>query len=142
MYKTKFQETVALSSTEAEFTAACDAGRAILYIRSILDEINIPQDDATVIYIDNNGALLMANAQQPTRRTRHMDMKKFVIQDWVERDLLLFKRITSPNNYADPLTKTMTKDLHYRHNDYNLGKIIPPYCNIAEMKHLLAPHPS
>ena len=31
-YKTKFQETIALSSTEAEFTAACDAGKSILYI--------------------------------------------------------------------------------------------------------------
>ena len=121
MYKTKYQDTVALSSTEAEFAAACDAGRAVLYIRSILDEINIPQDAATTIYIDNNGALMMANAQQPTRRTRHMDMKKFVLQDWVERDLLLFKRISSTDNYSDSLTKPMTKDLHYRHNDYTMG---------------------
>ena len=36
---------------EAEFTAACDAGKAILYIRSILDEINVPQDKATTLYI-------------------------------------------------------------------------------------------
>ena len=38
-YKTKFQDTIAISSTKAEFTAACDAAKAILYIRSILDEI-------------------------------------------------------------------------------------------------------
>ena len=65
-YKTKFQETIALSSTEAEFTAACDTGKSILYIRSILDEINVPQYEATTLYIDDNGTLLMANAQQPT----------------------------------------------------------------------------
>ena len=57
-----------MSSTEAELTAACDARKAILYIQSILGEINIPQDEATTIFIDNNGALLMENAQQPTRR--------------------------------------------------------------------------
>ena len=56
-----------MSSTETEFTAACDAGKAILYIRSILDDINIPQEEATTLFIDNNGALLTANAQQPTR---------------------------------------------------------------------------
>ena len=67
-YKTKFQDTIAMSSTEAELTAACDARKAILYIQSILGEINIPQDEATTIFIDNNGALLMENAQQPTRR--------------------------------------------------------------------------
>ena len=51
----------------------------MLYLRSILDEINMPQDQASTIYIDNNGALMMANAQQPTRRTRHMDIKKIII---------------------------------------------------------------
>ena len=65
-YKTKFQDTIAMSSTKAEFTAACDAAKAILYIQSILDKINVPQDEATTLFIDNNGALLMANAQQPT----------------------------------------------------------------------------
>ena len=65
-YKTKFQDTIAMSSTKTEFVAACEAGKAILYIRSILEEINIPQNEATTLFIDNNGALLMANAQQPT----------------------------------------------------------------------------
>ena len=89
LYKTKYQPTIAQSSTEAEFTAACDAGKAILYVRSILDEIGINQDLATSLYIDNNGALLMANAQQPTKRTKHMDIKNFGLLDWVERDLLI-----------------------------------------------------
>lgn len=127
VYKTKYQDTIALSSTEAEFTAACDVGRAILYVRSILDQINLPQDNATPIFIDNNGAMLMANAQQPTRRTRHMDMRKFILQEWVQRDLLIFKRIKTIDNYADSLTKALPKDLHYRHNDYILGKKVPKY---------------
>jgi hypothetical protein len=66
LYKTKYQDTVSLSTTKAEFTAACDAGKSILYVRSILDEIQLPQEQATVLYIDNNGALMMGNAQQPT----------------------------------------------------------------------------
>jgi hypothetical protein len=76
-------------TTEAEFTAACDAGKAILYVRSILNEINMPQDAATILFIDNNGALMMGNAQQPTRRTRHLDLKKFAILDWIQRDLVV-----------------------------------------------------
>ena len=72
-YKTAFQATVALSSTEAEFIAACEAAKIILYIRSILDDINVRQESATTLYEDNQGALLMANSGQPTKRTRHMD---------------------------------------------------------------------
>jgi hypothetical protein len=85
-YKTKYQDTIALSSTEAEFTAACDAAKLILFFRSLMDDLNIPQNNTTILYEDNNGALLMANAQQPTRRTRHMEIKKSALLDWVERD--------------------------------------------------------
>ncbi len=65
-YKCKYQDVIAHSSTEAEFTAACDAGKLILFFRSILDDLGLEQKNATVLYEDNNGALLMANAQQPT----------------------------------------------------------------------------
>jgi hypothetical protein len=36
-YKTKYQDKHALSSTEAEFTAAAEAGKYILYVQSILE---------------------------------------------------------------------------------------------------------
>jgi hypothetical protein len=58
---------IAHSSTEAEFTAACDAGKMILYFRSLLADLGVEQKQATVLFEDNNGALLMTNAQQPTR---------------------------------------------------------------------------
>ena len=47
----------------------------ILYVRTILEQIGLPQINATTLYEDNKGALLMANAQQSTKRTRHMDIK-------------------------------------------------------------------
>lgn len=65
-YKTRYQDNVALSSTEAEFIAACDAAKMTLYLRSILEETGIEQHHATLIFVDNTGALLMANAGQPT----------------------------------------------------------------------------
>ena len=68
-YRCKYQDVIAHSSTEAEFTAACNAGKMILFFRSILADLGVEQYDATVLYEDNTGALLMANAQQPTQRT-------------------------------------------------------------------------
>lgn len=135
-YKTKFQDTVALSSTEAEFTAAAEAGKYILYVRSILDQLGIPQDEASTLYEDNQGALLMANAQQPTKRTRHMEIKTFALQEWVERDLIRLKRINTTDNYADVMTKATGRTLFYRHMNYILGKVIPSYCrqNLSILK--------
>jgi hypothetical protein len=53
LYKTKFQDTIAMSSTEAEFTAAADAGKYILYVRSIIEQLGVPQQIATTLYEDN-----------------------------------------------------------------------------------------
>jgi hypothetical protein len=46
-YKTKIQPTVADFSTEAEFMAAYDAGKMILFVRSILWDLGIPQEAPT-----------------------------------------------------------------------------------------------
>jgi hypothetical protein len=87
-YKTKFQPTVALSSTEAEFMAACDVGRMSLFMCSILWDLDIPQEAVTITYEDNDGCTAMGDAQKPTARTRQINIKYFALCDWVERGLL------------------------------------------------------
>jgi hypothetical protein len=126
-YKTKLQPTVALSSTEAEFMAACDAGKMILFVRSIMWDLGIPQQAATILYEDNDAATAMANAQKPTTRTRHMDIRYFALSDWVERDLILLERIHTSINESDHLTKSLERTLFYRHVDYIMGHIPPMY---------------
>ena len=37
-----------------------------MYIRSILDELGLTQEQPTEIQVDNQGARYLANAQQPT----------------------------------------------------------------------------
>jgi hypothetical protein len=76
-YKCRFQPTVAGSSTEAKFMAACDTGKMILFVKSILWDLNIPQEAATLLYKDNDACTAMENAQKPTPRTRHIDIKYF-----------------------------------------------------------------
>ena len=87
-YKAKIHPTVAGSSTEAESMAAYDTGKMILFVRSILWDLDIPQEAATVLYEDNDACRAMGNPQKPTPRTRHMDIKYFSICEWVERNLM------------------------------------------------------
>ena len=84
---------------------------------------------ASVLYEDNQGALLMANSGQPTRRTRHLDTRYFALQDWVENDLLTLKRVNTADNEADILTKVVGRSLFTRHSDYIMGKVIPEYAS-------------
>ena len=82
-WKGRLWPTVAHSSTEAEYYEANDAGRQCLYCRSIMWDLGIPQEAATILYEDNDGATAMANAGKPTSRTRHIDIKFYAIQEWV-----------------------------------------------------------
>lgn len=120
-YKTKFQHAIALSSTEAKWVAACDTGRMILYYQALLDDLSIPQHQATIMFEDNWGALFMANAQQPSNRTRRIDIKTFALTDWVEQDLMLLMDVLTSENCADHLTKALPKTLFYRHTDTLMG---------------------
>ena len=131
-YKTKFQPTVALSSTEAEFMAACDVGRMSLFVRSILWDLDIPQEAATIAYEDNDGCTAMANAQKPTTRTRHIDIKYFVLCEWVECDLIHLERIDTSINIADHLTKPLSRILFHRHADFLLGHVPPKYSPVYQ----------
>ena len=88
VYKTWFQSTIALSSTEDEFVAASDARKMALYLHTLLDKIGVPHQEAFLLYEENSGAFLMAHAGNPTERTQHIDIRHFALLDWVERDLV------------------------------------------------------
>ena len=134
LYKSLFQSTITLSSTEAEFIAACDAAKNILYVRSILNDIGIPQHQASTLFEDNQGALLMATAGQPTKRTRHMDIKYFALQNWIDRDLIALKHIATHDNESDAMTKNLGRTLFYRHIDYIMGKTLPTYVKSTNLQ--------
>lgn len=140
-YKSKFQSIMAHSSTEAEFIVMCDTAKMILFFRSLLHYIGIEQSDATILFDDNTEALLMANAQQPTCRTRHMDIKHFTLLDWVERDLLVLEAISTHDNAADAMTKTLTWQTFNRHSYTYMEVRIPDYCaGSQDIQHLHTLH--
>ena len=126
-YKTQLLKTVAQSSTEAEFMGACHAGKLILFVRSILWDLGIPQRAATLLYEDNDACTAMANAQKPTTRTRHMDIRFNVLCQWVEQDLIKLERVDTSVNMLDHYTKQLGPTLFHRHIDYILGHVPPTY---------------
>jgi hypothetical protein len=93
--------------------AACNVGRMCLFIHSILWDLDIPQEAATVAYEDNNSCTSMGNAQKPTPHTHHIDIKYFALCDWIERDLIILERIDTSINLLDHLTKTLSRILFH-----------------------------
>ena len=75
----------------------------------------------------------MANAGKPTRRARHLDLKYFALQDWIENDLLFLQWVSTTNNCSDSLTKSLGRILQYKHMDYIMGRVKPKYSHKNDM---------
>ena len=58
--------------------AAYEVGKMLLYMRSILWDLDVPQEASSWLYEDNDACTAMANAQKPTSRTHHIDRKSVV----------------------------------------------------------------
>ncbi len=107
--------------------AACDIGKTIQYIQSILWDLNIQQEVATILYEDNDGCTAMGDTQKPTPQTTHIDIKYFLLCEWVERNLMILDCIDTSINMADHLTKALQPTLFHHHADYLLGHVPPTY---------------
>lgn len=52
-YECKKQCTIALSSTEAEYIAICEASKEAIYLKNLLFELNCRNESPVLIYNDN-----------------------------------------------------------------------------------------
>ena len=74
----------------------------------------------------------MVTAQKPTRRTRHIDMKQFVILHWSEEDLISFTDCPSSLLIADSLTKQTGRTKFYEHMDIIMGLRRPKFSTATQ----------
>ena len=81
----------------------------------ILMDLQIPENQPTPIYQDNKSAIKIINHKIPTPRTRHMEIKNFVIQEWIEDGSIVMQHIPGILNISDALTKPNGWVLHERH---------------------------
>ena len=102
-------------------------GKVSKYIINCLNDISVPQQNATHMYDDNNAAENMANNRKPVGRSRHIDIQYYVLQEWVQRGIFILKWVYTNYNIADTLTRILVKILNYRHNDELVGYNGPKY---------------
>jgi transposase InsO family protein len=132
VFKSKQQDVIATSSTEAEFVCAVHTGKIVKYLRSILHELGFTQSSPTPIYEDNQAAIAMVNNTKPTTRSRHIDIQHFAIQEWKRRGILFLEHIQGILSPSDALTKPLGWMLHQRHCRRLMGHFGPPaYCTFS-----------
>ena len=103
----KQQPIVAQSSTEAEYIAANEAGREIVWLRLLLDELGYTQLDPTELLLDNQTAMLMVKGDGQYNKRKHIAVKYFWIREQVTNKSIDVQWVDTHNQLADIFTKSL-----------------------------------
>ena len=102
------QSVVALSTTEAEYIALSHGTKEAIWLRRILNDLNI-KCESVPISIDNQSAIKLANNSEYHKRSKHIDIRFHFIRDVVNKREIEIKYVMSKNQLADLLTKPLPK---------------------------------
>ncbi len=107
----KKQQTVALSSTEAEYIALTAATKKAMWLRALLKDLGQEQKGPTTIYEDNKSAITLANNPINHQRTKHIDVQFHFIREKIKSKEINIKHTSTGEQLADSMTKGLGRNL-------------------------------
>jgi hypothetical protein len=108
-WMSKLQPTVARSSTDAEYMAACAATQEAVYLRRLLEGLGYKQEGATLILEDNQGCIALSENPVNHQRTKHIDVQYHFVRERVESGEVRLVYVPTEHQLADILTKPLPK---------------------------------
>ena len=118
-WSSKLQATVAMSTTEAEYVAMSEAVKEGVWMGGILKEMTGLAHHIQ-LYVDNQGALRLAQNPVFHSRTKHIDVRHHFLRDILERGDVGMEYVPTGEMTADIFTKVLSPSKH-RQNVTKLG---------------------
>jgi len=136
-WSSKRQQTVALSSTEAEYMALTQAAKEAIWVSRFIAELQtVPENPntedpssedpstedpeeytpphttapATKIFVDNQGAIALAHNPEFHARTKHIAIQEHYVREKVTTGEIELAYLHTGDMIADCLTKNLTRD--------------------------------
>ncbi|GKD35876.1 hypothetical protein Tco_1251385, partial [Tanacetum coccineum] len=110
-WQCKKQTVVATSTTEAEYVAAANCYRRVLWIQNQLLDYGYNFMN-NVIYIDNTSTICIIENPVQHSKTKHLEIRHHFIRDCNAKKLIQMAKIDTQHNVADLLTSLEFCDKH------------------------------
>lgn len=111
-WQSKKQETVAQSSTEAEYIAVNGAAREFVWLKRVLCEIGENVECPFKLYEDNRGCIDLSKNPEFHARSKHIDIKHHYIRELVQKKEIELKYCRTEEMVADVMTKPLGRQAH------------------------------
>ncbi|XXG64806.1 hypothetical protein AAC387_Pa05g2660 [Persea americana] len=108
-WKSQLQDVVALSTTEAEYVAATEASKEMIWLQELMEELGKKQESSR-LYSDSKSAIHLAKNSAFHPKTKHIRIKYHFIRWLLEEKVLKLEKILSSENPADMFTKVVTTE--------------------------------
>lgn len=118
-WSSKKQPTVALSSCEAEYIAACSATIEAIWLKGVLEDLKV-HAGKVLIYEDNQGCIKMSKNME-SKRAKHIDIKYHFLREKIKNGEIEFGYIETLEQEADIFTKALPKQTFERHRSQLLA---------------------
>ncbi|KAJ8463023.1 hypothetical protein ONZ51_g10516 [Trametes cubensis] len=107
-WQSRRQPTVSLSSTEAEYKAASDACRQVVWLRTFGEELGDDISRPTPLCLDNQGSIFLSVNPVTERRTKHVDVQYHYTREQAELGTIDIYYVATEDQLADSLTKNVS----------------------------------
>lgn len=107
-WMSKRQQCVSLSTTEAEYIAASEAAKELVWLKRLFEEI-APLAEIPILLVDNASAVQLTKNPEYHQRTKHIDVRYHFVREKVLARELEVQHVPGEKNLADILTKPLAK---------------------------------
>ncbi|UOH84133.1 hypothetical protein LQV05_000927 [Cryptococcus neoformans] len=97
---------------EAEYIAASEATREVIWLRNLLQELYLPQVGPSTLLVDNEAAINLSKNPLLHGKSKHIDIRYHVIRERVELGDLTVEYIPTAQQRADVFTKPLGGPAH------------------------------
>jgi len=91
-WKATSQSTVALPTTEVEYMVAAEAMKEAIWLRGLVSDMGLQQDE-TVVFCDSQSAIHLTKNQMYHERTKHIDVRYHFLWEAVTQGDITVKKI-------------------------------------------------